>query len=86
MGGNSVKTAVISLPKEKKKKNGFTKRKEFASCGSKVIPFRVDLFQKGLYVQENKQEATKIISIFKTSEKSSKRIQFPFSMKFQKPD
>ena len=43
-------------------------RKKLAPYGSKFFPFRVDPFQKGLGVQESKQEVTKVISLAKMAE------------------
>ena len=41
---------------------------EFAPLGSKFFPVRVDSFQKGLGVQENKQEVAKVVSLVKQAE------------------
>ena len=50
-GGNFVKNCLP--PSEK---GSAPKRKEFAPNGSKFFPFRGDPFQKGLNMQESKQE------------------------------
>ena len=56
-------------------KKFYSKRKEFAACGSKFFPFRVEPFSEGTDVWECKQEATKIIFCVKNDGKSTKYIK-----------
>ena len=45
--------------------------------GSKFYSYRVDPFQKGLGVQESKQEVTKFDSLVNNGKKITKCIQLP---------
>ena len=67
---NSVRMVESSLLKRL-----YSKRKEFAPCGSKFFPFKVESFSKGTDVWECKQEATKIIFFVKNDGKSTKYIK-----------
>ena len=42
------------------RKRVYSKRQEFAPNGNRYFPFRVDPFTKGLSVQKNKYEVTKV--------------------------
>ena len=46
-------------------KRFYSKRKEFAPSGKKFFTFRIHPFQKRFWVQESKQEVTKLVCLVK---------------------
>ena len=58
-------------------KGVYSERKAFAPFGSKCFPFRVDPFQKELYVQEREKEVTKVMPLVYNGRKSTKCTQSP---------
>ena len=61
-----------------------TKRKEFAPCGSKFFPFRVDPFQKGPGMQKSKWKSQKFFPLSKVAENLPSVSLTHFSLEAQK--
>ena len=75
-GDNSVSHFASLLNRDLlNKERDYSTRKTFARTGRKFFPCGVNPFQKGIGVQESKQEDTKVVSLVRNGRKFAKCIQ-----------